>query len=113
MYLAGADPHTPLASPLYADLRGLPPLLIQASSSELLVDDSRRFAARAQASGVAVDLDLWDDLVHVWHFFYLIAAPARRAIERIGAFVREHTEEDRDNGEKAANHPGRYHTPAG
>jgi acetyl esterase/lipase len=111
MYLAGADPRSPLASPLYADLHGLPPLLLQASTTELLVDDSRRFAARARAAGVDVDMQLWDDLVHVWHFFYLIAAEAQQAIERIGVFVREQTGEDASNGEEVANHPGRYHTP--
>jgi acetyl esterase/lipase len=91
MYLAGVDPHTPLASPLYADLHGLPPLLIQASTTELLVDDSRHFAERAQAAGVQVELELYENLVHVWHFFYLIAQEARQAIEHIGRFIHERT----------------------
>jgi epsilon-lactone hydrolase len=91
MYLNGADLRTPLASPLYADLHGLPPLLIQASTGELLVDDSRRFAERARAADVAVELQLWDDLVHVFQFFYLITPDARTALEEIGRFVRRQT----------------------
>lgn len=90
-YLNGVDPHTPLASPLYGDLAGLPPLLIQASTGELLVDDARRFARRARAAGVAVELDLWADLVHVWQFFHWITPAAREALDRIGDFVRRQT----------------------
>ena len=58
-YLAGADPRTPLANPLYADLAGLPPLLIQVGDHEVLLDDSTRLAERAQAAGVQVKLEIW------------------------------------------------------
>ena len=91
MYLGGRDPATPLASPLYADLRGLPPLLIQAGMAEMLLDDAKRFARRASAAGVKVELELWENMVHVWHFLFLIEPQARQAIQRIGCFVRRQT----------------------
>lgn len=109
MYLNGADLHTPLASPLYADLRGLPPLLIQASTAELLVDDSRRFAERARAAGVTVELQLWDDLVHVFQFFYLIAPDARAALEQIARFVRRQMDRKEAHYEPGADHPGGHY----
>lgn len=88
MYCNGYDPHHPLISPLYADLRGLPPLLIQVGSAEMLLDDSRRFAERARAAGVDVQLEIWDKMVHVWHFTWLIEPKARQAIRQAGSFVR-------------------------
>ena len=65
-YLNGADPRTPLASPIHADLRGLPPLLIQVGSCETLLDDAIRLAGRAGAAGVRVTLDVWPDMIHAW-----------------------------------------------
>lgn len=91
MYLGDTDPHTPLASPLHADLRDLPPLLIQVGTAEMLLDDSTRFARRAVQAGVPVELELWENMVHVWHFFHPIDLLAQLAIRRIGAFVRAHT----------------------
>lgn len=90
-YLGGADPRTPLAAPLYADLRGLPPLLIQVGTSETLLDDATRLHARAQEAGVEVTLEPWEEMIHVWHFFGLTLPEAQQAIERIGAFVRQQT----------------------
>ena len=90
-YLGGIDPRTPLASPLYADLTGLPPLLIQVGTAEILFDDSRRLADRARAAGVDVTLEPWDDMIHMWHFFAAILPEGQQAIDRIGEFVREHT----------------------
>jgi acetyl esterase/lipase len=88
MYLDKRCPQaTPLASPLYADLRGLPPLLIQAGSAEMLLDDARRLAAAAQAAGVDTTLEVYDDMIHVWHFFYRIAPGARQAVDHIADFV--------------------------
>ncbi|MCC6167997.1 MAG: alpha/beta hydrolase [Caldilineaceae bacterium] len=88
MYLDGRSPQeTPLASPLYADLRGLPPLLIQAGSAEMLLDDALRLAAAAKAADVDTTLEVWDDMIHVWHFFYRIAPDARQAIDHIADFV--------------------------
>jgi acetyl esterase/lipase len=66
LYLGPADPKTPLASPLYADLAGLPPLLIHCGSREVLLDDSVRLADRARAAGVRVELRLWPVVPHVW-----------------------------------------------
>lgn len=88
-YLSGADPHTPLASPLHADLRGLPPLLVQVGSDEVLLDDARELVARAKGAGVDATLEIWDGMVHVWHWFLPMLDEAPAAIERIGAFVRE------------------------
>ena len=92
MYLNGANPHTPLASPLYADLHGLPPLLIQAGTAEMLVDDARRFALRAEAAGITVELELWDDMFHVWHFLYWLHPKARQAIDSAASFIRRYIE---------------------
>jgi len=66
LYLGDADPKTPLASPLYANLAGLPPLLIHCGSREVLLDDSRRLAERARAAGVRVELRIWPVVPHVW-----------------------------------------------
>jgi acetyl esterase/lipase len=88
-YLGGTDPRTPLASPLYADLRGLPPLLAQVGGDEVLLDDARELAARAKSAGVDATLEVWDAMVHVWHWVLPMLDEAQAAIDRIGAFVRE------------------------
>nr|BAN08470.1 hypothetical protein [uncultured bacterium] len=91
-YLGGADPTTPLASPLFADLRGLPPLLVHVGTAETLLDDAVRFVARARDADVNATLDVWDDMIHVWHAFAFVPfvlPEARQAIERIGAFLRQ------------------------
>jgi acetyl esterase/lipase len=87
-YLGGADPRTPTASPLFADLRGLPPLLVHVGTAEILLDDAVRFATRARQAGTTVDLDIWDDMIHVWHAFAVVLPEGQQAIERIGAHVR-------------------------
>jgi acetyl esterase/lipase len=89
-YLGGADPHTPLAAPLYADLRGLPPLLVQVGTAEILLDDATRLVDRATAAGVAVTLEAWDDMVHVWQLFASMLQEGQQAIDAIGAFIRKH-----------------------
>jgi acetyl esterase/lipase len=88
MYLDGHDPRDPLVSPLYGDLHGLPPLLIQVGSAELLYDDGRRIAQRARRAGVAVDFDVAPGMVHVWQFMYWIEPKARQAVLRAGRFAR-------------------------
>jgi acetyl esterase/lipase len=88
-YLAGADPTTPTASPLFADLAGLPPLLVQVGSAETLLDDSRRFAERAVAAGVDVTLEVWDEMIHVWHAFAGLLPEADQAVGGIGEYLRE------------------------
>jgi acetyl esterase/lipase len=89
-YLNGADPKNPLASPLYGDLTGLPPMLVQVGTAETLLDDSRAFAARAKADGVAVALEEWPDMIHSWHANVHVLPEARDAIARVGAFIRAH-----------------------
>ncbi|MHA2297444.1 MAG: alpha/beta hydrolase [Candidatus Hodarchaeales archaeon] len=87
-YLAGADPRDPLISPLHADLTGLPPLLIQVSTSEILYSDSKRLFDRAKAAGVDVKLETWDGMLHVFQSFGLqYLSEAREAIANIGDFV--------------------------
>ncbi len=86
-YVGASDPRAPLASPIYADLSGLPPLLIQVGENEVLLDDSTRLAERAEAAGVDVTLEVWPEMIHVWHFFADDAAggPAGdRAHRRMG-----------------------------
>jgi acetyl esterase/lipase len=86
-YLNGADPRTPLASPIYADLKGLPPMLIQVGSAETLLDDSVRLAGVAGAADVRVTLEVWPDMIHAWHLFYQQVAAGRRALATVGAFI--------------------------
>ncbi len=91
-YLAGQNPRTPLAAPLYADLTGLPPLLIQVGTSETLLDDASRFAERAKKAGVNVTYEPWENMIHVWQIFAPILDEGQQAIDKIGAFVRKHAE---------------------
>jgi acetyl esterase/lipase len=88
MYLGGADPRMPLASPLHANLRGLPPMLIQVGSAETLLDDAVRLAAAAGAVEVRVTLQVWPHMIHAWHLFFPQLEPGRRALSELGAFVR-------------------------
>jgi monoterpene epsilon-lactone hydrolase len=89
LYLAGADPRSPLAAPLYADLKGIAPLLIQVGSIETLLDDSIRLAGRAAAAGVPTRLDVWPEMPHVWHLFHPVLTAGRKAIQQGGAFVKQ------------------------
>jgi acetyl esterase/lipase len=89
-YLQSTDPKTPTASPLYGDLAGLPPILIQVGTDEILLDDSRRFAERAGQMGVSVRLDIWDGMIHVWHAYSRLVPEARKAIAAIGEYLRSH-----------------------
>ena len=88
-YLGPHPPRTPLAAPLHADLRGLPPLLLHVGTAETLLDDALRFAERAREAGVDVRLETWDDMVHVWHIFAPMLPEGQQAIERIGEFLRK------------------------
>ena len=90
-YLGGADPRAPLAAPLYADLRGLPPLLIQVGDAEVLLDDSTRLTGVAREAGVEVQMDVWDDMIHVWHLFAPILPEGKQAISQAGEFIKKHT----------------------
>lgn len=88
LYLGGADPRSPLAAPMYADLEGLAPLMIQVGASETLLDDALRLAKLAGAADVRVDLQIWPEMVHVWHLFHPELKAGLRAIEAGGVFVR-------------------------
>lgn len=89
LYLAGTPARHPLAAPMYADLKGLPPMLIQVGTAETLHDDAARLAERARRAGVEVILEPWDEMIHVWHAFASILPEGQKALDRIGAFVRE------------------------
>jgi phosphinothricin tripeptide acetyl hydrolase len=92
-YLNGADPREPLASPIFASLDGLPPLLIQAGGDEILRDDARSLSRAAKAANVEVTLQEWPDMVHVWQWYFPVLEEGRRAITSIGAFLRQHSPE--------------------
>lgn len=87
-YFGDTSPRHPLISPIYADLRGLPPLLIQVGGDEILLDDAVRLAARARLAGVAVTLDVWPAMWHVWQFFAPLLPEANQALAQAGAFAR-------------------------
>ena len=87
-YLGEADPRNPLASPLYADLSGLPPLLIHVGADEVLRDDSTRLAERAIAAGVPVEIKIWPVVPHAWQLAAPLVPEARLSLEESGAFLR-------------------------
>ncbi|NQV59117.1 MAG: alpha/beta hydrolase [Alphaproteobacteria bacterium] len=91
-YLGDGDRADPLASPLLGDLSGLPPLLIQVGSEEILLDDASRLAARAQAAGVTVDYQCWDQMFHVWQLYAPMLSESRDAIASIGKFLGQHVD---------------------
>ena len=87
MYVGAGDLRNPLAAPIHGDYRGLPPLLIQVGTREVLLDDSTRVAAKAKAAGVDVTLERGEGLIHVWQFFGPDVPESVSAIARIGEFV--------------------------
>ena len=90
-YLGGqGDPCDPLVSPLYADLAGLPPLLIQVGDRETVLDDSVMFADLARGAGVDVHLEVWDGMIHVFQMFGAELAEAHQAIASIAQFLNRH-----------------------
>jgi len=88
LYLDGADPRSPLAAPLYADLAGLPPLLIQVGAAETLLDDAVRLAQRAGAADVRVDLQVWPEMIHIWPIYYPELRAGKQALDAAGTFIR-------------------------
>ena len=89
-YLQGADSKNPLASPLHGDFKGLPPILIQVGDAETLLDDSTRILPKLKAAGVDASMEVWPDMIHVWHLFAPMLDKGPEAIDGIGAFVRKH-----------------------
>jgi acetyl esterase/lipase len=88
LYLNGADAKTALASPNRADLSGLPPLLIHVGRDEVLLDDAVVLHEAARSAGVASTLEIWDDMIHVWHAFHPLLPEGRQGIARVGEFLR-------------------------
>jgi acetyl esterase/lipase len=84
----GVDRKDPRVSPLYSDLSGFPPSLIQVGSDETLLDDAVRFAAVAGAAGVAVTLEIWPHMIHAWPLWNARLEAGRRALASAGAFMR-------------------------
>jgi acetyl esterase/lipase len=89
-YLGGASPRDPRASPLYADVRGLPPVLIQVGSTELLLDDARRMHERLKGAGVESQLDIFDDVMHCWQMLDGLMPEARIALRQAATFITTH-----------------------
>ena len=90
LYLQGTDPRQPLASPVFADLGGLPPLLIQVGTIEVLLDDARALAGRAKACGVEVTYEEWEGMFHGWQTMAALLPEGVQAIARVGDFIRRH-----------------------
>ncbi len=86
-YMGRRSLRNPLASPLFADLRGLPPLLLQAADGEALVDDARQLAIAASEAGVHTTLEVWPRMVHVWHWYARMLDEGQQAIERVAQFM--------------------------
>lgn len=83
-------PCDPRVSPVYGDLAGLPPTLVHASEAEMLLDDARRYVARARAAGSPVTLQTWPHMVHVWQIFHETLDEGRAALEQIRQFIERH-----------------------
>ncbi len=101
-YLGDTDPRNPLASPLYADLAGLPPLLIHVGADEVLRDDSTRLAERARAAGVFVELEIWPVVPHAWQLAPHLIPEARQSLLESIAFLRARVAPAESNREVVA-----------
>jgi acetyl esterase/lipase len=86
-YMQGGDPANPLVSPLFAELNGLPPLLIHVGDTEILLDDSVRLAKRAEEAGVRVELKVWEGVPHVWQMAHGFVPEARKSMAMAAAFL--------------------------
>ena len=91
MYLGDKDAKTPLAAPLHADLKGLPPILVQVGTAETLLDDATRIAEKLHAAGVDVRLAIWPNMLHVFPLFAPILSEGRDGCLEIGSFIRSKT----------------------
>jgi len=89
LYLGGREPDDPLASPVHANLSGLPRLYIQAGTSELMYDDISAFAKKAKWAGVPVRFEIWEGMFHFWQIFGRSVPEGRAAVAHLGTFVRE------------------------
>ncbi len=91
LYVGRGDPRDPYASPLFGDLSGLPPMLIQVGGGEVLLDDGIAIAHKARQAGNELTFEVWPDMCHVWHWFATELDEGREAIEAIGRYVIAHT----------------------
>lgn len=89
MYSNGMDLKSPLISPVFADLSGLPPLFIQVGSDEILLSDSLKLAENAQKAGVPINIKVWEGMFHVWHAMQHIMPEGHKAVEEACAFIQE------------------------
>ena len=89
LYMKDEDREHPVASPFYADLTGLPPLMFQTGTAELLLDDTVRFAEKAKKHGVQITVDLWEDMFHVFQIFGNLMPESKKALKRIGEYTKE------------------------
>ncbi|HEY0292372.1 MAG TPA: alpha/beta hydrolase [Hansschlegelia sp.] len=100
-YAPGLDPANPLLSPLFGDLAGLPPCLIQCGSDEILLDDAVRLQRALEAAGVSAELEVWTQMPHVWQVFARLIPEAKTAIDRISQFLRARLGEGEHMGKAA------------
>lgn len=87
-YVGDSDPRDPLISPIYGDLHGLVPMLVQVGHDEVLLDDAQRLASRLQTAGGDVTLKVWDGMWHVFQIFAAVMPEGQQAVDEIGTFVR-------------------------
>lgn len=90
LYIQDHDPRNPMISPIFGDLHGLPPILMQVGELECICSESEEFANKAKLAGVDVTLEIWPEMIHVWQVFAPILPEASRAIERIASFIKYH-----------------------
>lgn len=89
-YADGMDLKIPTISPLFGSFAGLPPILIQVGTDEILLDDSRRLVELAKKDGSEIELEIWTRMFHAWHMHFFLLSDARKAINKIGQFVEKH-----------------------
>jgi monoterpene epsilon-lactone hydrolase len=94
LYCGAADPRSPLVSPLFGEPAGLPPLLLQVGDAEVMRSDSTRFAERARAAGVDVELEVWPEMFHSFQLCAPVLPEGREALEHVARFVRRHASRD-------------------
>ena len=97
LYLGGNDPSDPMVSPINGNFTGLPPMYIQVSDSEMLLDDSLRLARRCHTHDVSVNVDIWRKVPHVWQAFAFLPE-SNEALQKAAGFLQEHISENTLNG---------------
>ena len=101
-YAGTEEKHNPLLSPIYADLHGFPPLLIEVGNDEVLLDDSLHLAEHARAAQVSVELTVWDDIWHVFQLYASVLPEGRQSLENMGKFIRSQTGLSQERAERDA-----------